>query len=302
MLVAFLQSATPIAATTADKGSEEEPVPEKVTIKSWEFCEGCKSTVNLFSKIFAKELGKMQRGGVPSFSSFEAASVVNLICDDEYFNQFVPAVRYSCINIMDNHREQFLRHFTGNASAVTVANKALVFSRKREICINDVAACSEAHFKSRKKNASATHVLNKKIKEKSKKEVKKEVKCSACLSVGSDINMIYRLLKDKNSKNIKERLEEDFCDSLGYNHSPYSWLESVCDEIVEEKINDVLDVFSFHNKVSRTGLTPSQTFPEMMCAEFYQCSNKEEEEDEDEDLTSGVGIAVGAVGTGGHEL
>ena len=87
--------------------------------------------------------------------------------------------------------------------------------------------------------------------------------------------MIYRLLKDK--KTLRDRLEDDFCDSLGYNHSPYSWLESLCDEIVEEKLDHVIDVFKFYNKVASTGLTPSQSFPEMMCSEFYKCSKDDGE-------------------------
>lgn len=239
-----------------DTGSE----PESVTIKSWEFCEGCKQTVNLFSRIFAQELSDMNKKGVAPFSAFEAGNIINLVCDNSYFEQFVPSVKYSCINLMDKHRVQILEHFTGNASAVTVANKAQVFERKKHICISDAEACKEAHFKSRK-------VIT--------KVSKKKTKCSACMTIGDDIHMIYRLLKDK--KTLKDRLEDDFCDSLGYNHSPYTWLESVCDEIVEEKLDDVIDVFKFYSKVASTGLTPSQSFPEMMCSEFYKCSKDDGE-------------------------
>ena len=40
-----------------------------------------------------------------------------------------------------------------------------------------------------------------------------------------------------------------------------------------------MDVIRFHDKVSRTGLTPSQTMPEMLCAEFYKCDNKKKTTD-----------------------
>ena len=106
-----------------------EPI-ESVTIKSWEFCEGCKETVNLFSRVFAQELSHMNKKGVAPFSAFEAGNIVNLICDNAYFEQYVPSIKYSCINLMEKHRVEILEHFTGNASAVTVANKAQVFEKK----------------------------------------------------------------------------------------------------------------------------------------------------------------------------
>ncbi len=97
-------------------------------------------------------------------------------------------------------------------------------------------------------------------------------KCEACETVGDDISMLRRLLKDKSS--LKRVLEEEFCDTLGYKHSSYSLLESVCDEMVEDKLKDIIDVMKFHDQVARTGLTPSQTFPQMMCSEFYKCDYK----------------------------
>ncbi len=107
--------------------------PENATIKSWEYCEGCKETVNLFSKKFAAALHTMHTSGVRAFSQFEASSVVNLICDDKHFTQFIPSLRYSCIKIMNDHSTAFLTQFQGNASSVTIANKGEVFKRKKQV-------------------------------------------------------------------------------------------------------------------------------------------------------------------------
>ena len=58
---------------------------------------------------------------------------------------------------------------------------------------------------------------------------------------------------------------------MGYNHQPYSWLEPICDEIVDEHLDNVVDVMKFHQKVVGTGLTPSQSMPQMLCEELYAC-------------------------------
>jgi hypothetical protein len=94
------------------------------------------------------------------------------------------------------------------------------------------------------------------------------------------------------SKSMKLKVfleEEGFCNKLGYNHQPYGWLESTCDEMVEEKIgsinvffffcfcfifillDDIIGVIKFHDRIMRTGLTPTETMPDMMCKEFFKC-------------------------------
>jgi hypothetical protein len=40
----------------------------------------------------------------------------------------------------------------------------------------------------------------------------------------------------------------------------------------------VLDILAFHDRVSQTGLTPSQTFPQMMCEEFFGCTKDLQED------------------------
>lgn len=99
-------------------------------------------------------------------------------------------------------------------------------------------------------------------------------KCSACLAIGHDIDTLKKTLNHKAVK-LRDVLESDFCNSLGYKHNPYSWLESLCDEIVEEKITAIIEIIQFHDKIARTGLNPSQTMPQMMCEEFYGCKKED---------------------------
>ena len=68
-------------------------------------------------------------------------------------------------------------------------------------------------------------------------------------------------------------MEDDLCNNLQYNHPmPINWLQEVCEEIFEEK--DVFGVLRFYEKITRLNFTPDESFPSMMCKEFYGCENE----------------------------
>lgn len=39
---------------------------------------------------------------------------------------------------------------------------------------------------------------------------------------------------------LKSYLKDDFCQSLGYRFLPYQWLETVCEDMVEDKLGKYL--------------------------------------------------------------
>lgn len=81
-------------------------------------------------------------------------------------------------------------------------------------------------------------------------------KCAACHIIAQDIETIRKTMlprrdsKDaitetESSKKMKKRgftmlknyFEETFCDTLGFRHKRYSWLESRCEEMVEDHLS-----------------------------------------------------------------
>jgi hypothetical protein len=130
-------------------------------------------------------------------------------------------------------------------------------------------------------------------------------KCAACAVVANDIDVAKRS-RNMSAVTLEAILGDDeysFCDTLGYNHSPYVWLESVCEEMLDNRLGEyscamvvaidvpdlpilltatpsaiptaesILEVVAFHEQVANTGFTPDQTMPQMMCEEFYGCDN-----------------------------
>ena len=55
--------------------------------------------------------------------------------------------------------------------------------------------------------------------------------------IGQDIDTLNKITNK--SHKLRDILESgDFCNSLGYNHAPYAWLETLCDEMIEDKIGE----------------------------------------------------------------
>jgi hypothetical protein len=62
-------------------------------------------------------------------------------------------------------------------------------------------------------------------------------KCAACTIIANDITTAKRTRNPKVSlRSILEDEENGFCNKLGFAHKPYGWLESLCDEMMEEKL------------------------------------------------------------------
>ena len=59
-------------------------------------------------------------------------------------------------------------------------------------------------------------------------------KCAACYVIATDIDAVRSILHaDTSLVSVLER--DEYCDRLGFNFPQYSWLESLCEEIMEDK-------------------------------------------------------------------
>ena len=87
---------------------------EEVTIKARDYCYGCMSTVNLYSTLTSNRLRDMQTNRVASGEKVEANDIAKLMCDDQSLVPYKTYIKYSCIKIMDEYRNEFLRYFEGD--------------------------------------------------------------------------------------------------------------------------------------------------------------------------------------------
>lgn len=99
---------------------------------------------------------------------------------------------------------------------------------------------------------------------------------------------------------LKAILEDDFCSKVGHNFYPYQWLETICDDMVEDRIRkhnseylylvsclnaakicflpdseycteDIVSIINIQKGMRATGLTPDKGTADTMCEEFFNC-------------------------------
>ena len=138
----------------------------------------------------------------------------------------------------------------------------------------------------------------------------RRAKCTACKVVATDLDGVRKGVNNTDDIVMRNYLEEKFCSTLGYRHQPYSWLESICDEMIEDytsKLSDaasnrnyrdstillaqlynitisnitglnvcicieqILEIFEFQNKLSLTPFKMDNNMADAMCEEFYGC-------------------------------
>ena len=126
-LIVYLSS-----STTTEKKKLKESM--SVTVSKWEYCEGCKETVNLYTRSLSNRLETMHKTGVQPNSELTAQDLIDGICDSEDLQKFQNFVKYSCIKILNSNETYFLEQFQGISSTATVLQKALVFERKKNVC------------------------------------------------------------------------------------------------------------------------------------------------------------------------
>jgi hypothetical protein len=121
---------------TGKHGSKGKAVPkmENQSVTPWEYCEGCKVTVDLYAELALQEMRQMQMFGVKEGEVFAAEKIIHNMCDNADFNaRHIPAMKFSCIKVTGDNLTDFLDPWQGAASAATMGSKGVVFDIKQEV-------------------------------------------------------------------------------------------------------------------------------------------------------------------------
>jgi hypothetical protein len=117
----------------SSKPKEDES--DTVTIRPWQYCQGCKHTVQLYAILSAKEMARMKKKGIPSKSQMDSVSIANGMCEHDNFYSFKPFVRWSCVKIIQESSQMLLQAFLGNQSASDMIGKHENFKRKQQVIV-----------------------------------------------------------------------------------------------------------------------------------------------------------------------
>lgn len=110
--------------------AQESP---QVTISAWQFCEGCKITVDAYAQLASQEIKRLDKLPKKKENTLDALKVMDHMCDDVYFQDYKDFAKYSCIKILDDTRNKFLEEFTGSASLASLSSKKDVLAKKKNV-------------------------------------------------------------------------------------------------------------------------------------------------------------------------
>lgn len=197
----------------------------------------------------------MQSRNVKSGEVVNGYDIANYMCDTPFFADFKNYVKFSCIKILDEHRDSFLNEFVGSGSVDLVVSKSKNYERARNICVNHVKACKPAMLDDA--------------------QPAKKNQCTACQTVAADFHRAFQAhnATSKAGKRLPASVAlGNVCRRLGNYHQPYIWLEEYCDEVTEDRGEQIADILRFREKVARTGMNPTTSVAEDICKELHpQC-------------------------------
>ena len=122
-----------VAKKSRRQSNDEVATAKEVQVKAWEYCEGCKATVELYAILSSDRLKQMQKSGVAQGEVMEAQTLLEGICDNPHFNKYASFIKYSCIKVLEDFRLPFLESFVGKADASSATVLNTVYSRKKEV-------------------------------------------------------------------------------------------------------------------------------------------------------------------------
>lgn len=119
---------------------------EEVKITALEFCNGCLYTVELYSHLSAETFKKLQLKDTLAGEAVEGNDIATLMCDNTFYDTYKLSMKFSCIKILSDYREIFLKTFEGSGNFDEMKSKNKIFQRTKSICVDQIKACKNTMF------------------------------------------------------------------------------------------------------------------------------------------------------------
>ena len=118
----------------------EETNDKNVTIRPWQYCEGCKVTSDMYSRALNDHILQLKKSR--KSKTVDAIGLLDHFCDRIEFSEYRSFIKMSCIKILDEFRVTFLESFQGNATETSMTNKKELYARKKHV------SCHIMYFRS----------------------------------------------------------------------------------------------------------------------------------------------------------
>ena len=119
--------------SNAQSDADELPV---ITLQKWQYCSGCKATVEILANLATREIVKMQEKGLPVGEELDISPLMDEVCSHHFLSAYQPFVEHSCHKLMSEHRNDFVDVFDGtDASSAFSTVKGNIHAKTKEVCV-----------------------------------------------------------------------------------------------------------------------------------------------------------------------
>mmetsp|Transcript_7050 Transcript_7050/g.11806 ORF Transcript_7050/g.11806 Transcript_7050/m.11806 type:complete len:268 (-) Transcript_7050:1993-2796(-) len=221
----------------------------EISITSAEYCHGCTITVEIMGQLASKGIKDMERAKIDPSDTLDVNKLSSGLCSRSEFSSYRGFVHDSCVKLMSDHKYHFLHAFAGQHSTLYSAIRGNMFRAKRAACVNETNACPPQLFSV---NAPAQE---------------DRTPCNACYELAKDIEALKFVLRQPSSNT---QIIGDICEKLASSHMPYSWIESHCEDIMDEYSDDIVVALVERDRLKLSPFTSPVS--KLLCQNMMGCA------------------------------
>jgi hypothetical protein len=133
-----------IALVCVSAGSEDT-----FTLQKWEYCAGCKLTVEHFFRQSSEAIRLSEadtgRSTVEEPLPFDLEPTISSMCMNDHFHNFVPEMTYACVKLVKDHKDALMKyndfdHIDDQKNAL-MPSKSNFYKAAKSICQETAKAC-----------------------------------------------------------------------------------------------------------------------------------------------------------------
>jgi len=205
-------------------------------------------------------------------NEINGTKIAQTLCDGEYFEHYTPQMRYGCYKLLQEHWNVVIGGMRGERSR---GERNRVLEHKRIACV-ETEACIGHMADKIKRNV-----------------LPEKTPCNACKAVIGDIDWLLFREKEPVPRRVRmAALLEDVCSDIAIRHDDSSYLEELCDDLIEAMIGETLEEehsilvrsIKLRKSLEGGGLKLTLSLQEKVCEELAgYCKSGEAKPEEETD-------------------
>ena len=251
------------------KKKKEPKIPE-VSLSRYEYCHSCIAVVEQFHKAVEDIAESPEFKRDVKNNEINGTEIASNLCDGDYFKHYTDEMRYGCYKLVGEHWNQVIGGMRGERNR---GERNRVLEHKRMACV-ETEACIGHMADKIKRNV-----------------IPQKTRCNACKAVVHDIDWL--LFREKEPVPRRKRLAallDQVCGDIAIRHDDSSYLEELCDDLIDAMIGDTLEEehsilvrsIKLRKSLEGGGLKLTLSLQEKVCEELGgYCKAGEAKPDED---------------------